>query len=268
MLLNRTTSGLRPAAVAGSFYPASAQHLGRTVSAFLAGAHSRAQPGLCGIIAPHAGYVYSGPTAAEAFASVRHLKGRIDRVIIIGPAHYVPFRGVAAPSASAFATPLGESPVDTSAVAAMAEAGSVVIDDEPHVPEHALEVELPFLQVIFGALPIVPLLFGLTSAGAVAAALAPVWTARTLLVVSSDLSHYEDYEDARSHDARTAHVIETLEECAIGPADACGHLAIRGALIEAKRRGNSALRLDLRNSGDTAGDKQSVVGYGAWAFMT
>jgi AmmeMemoRadiSam system protein B len=196
------------------------------------------------------------------------LKGRIDRAVIVGPAHYVPFRGVAAPSSTAFATPLGESPVDTPAIAAMAEAGFVAIYDEPHTPEHALEVELPFLQAVFGPLPIVPLLFGLTSAGAVAAALAEVWTARTLLVVSSDLSHYECYEDACCHDARTAHAIETLEECAIGPADACGHLAIRGALIEAKRRGNSVLRLDLRNSGDTAGGKQSVVGYGAWAFMT
>ncbi|WP_072390863.1 AmmeMemoRadiSam system protein B [Hyphomicrobium sp. CS1GBMeth3] len=268
MLLNRTTAGPRPAAVAGSFYPASAEHLGRTVSALLAAARSREQPGLRGIIAPHAAYVYSGPTAAEAFASMRHLKGSIDRVIVVGPAHYVPFRGVAAPSSTAFATPLGESPVETSAVAAMAEAGLVVIDDEPHAPEHALEVELPFLQAIFGPLPIVPLLFGLTSARAVAAVLARVWTCKTFLVVSSDLSHYEEYEDACRHDASTARSIETLDEGAIGPADACGHLAIRGALIEAKRRCASVLRLDLRNSGDTAGDKRSVVGYGAWAFTT
>jgi len=267
MLLNRTTSGSRPAAVAGSFYPASAAKLSRTVAALLGAARSTERPGLCGIIAPHAGYVYSGPVAAAAFMSVRHLKAGIDRAIIIGPAHYVPFRGVAAPSSRAFATPLGEMTVDSSTIATMAEAGLVVIDDGPHVPEHAIEVELPFLQVIFGALPIVPLLLGFTSAGTVAAVLSRVWVGKTLLVVSSDLSHNEEYEDARSHDARTAQAIEALDERAIGPADACGYLAIRGALIEAKRHGLSVERLDLRNSGDTAGDKRNVVGYGAWAFV-
>jgi AmmeMemoRadiSam system protein B len=149
----------------------------------------------------------------------------------------------------------------------MAEAGLVVVDDEPHAPEHGLEVELPFLQTIFGPLPIVPLLFGLASTGEVAAALARVWADKTLLVVSSDLSHYEEYEDACRQDARTARAIEALDERAIGSADACGHLAVRGALIEAKRRGLSVERLDLRNSGDTAGDKRSVVGYGAWALV-
>ena len=267
MLINRQTSGPRPAAVAGTFYPASAENLSRTVAVLLGAARSSERRGLCGIIAPHAGYVYSGPVAAEAFASARHLKGGIDRAILVGPSHFVPFRGVAAPSSTAFATPLGEMPVDASAVAALADEKLVVIDDEPHAPEHALEVELPFLQTIFGTVPIVPLVFGLTSARAVAAALVRIWTDKTLLIVSSDLSHYEEYEDARSHDARTAEAIEALDERAIGPADACGHLAVRGALIEAKRRGLSVKRLDLRNSGDTAGDKRSVVGYGAWALM-
>jgi hypothetical protein len=195
------------------------------------------------------------------------LKDRIERAIIIGPAHFVPFRGVAAPSSSAFATPLGEVPVDTSVITTLVEEDLIVIDDEPHAPEHALEVELPFLQAIIGVVPIVPLLFGYTSARVVAAALARMWTDETLLVVSSDLSHYEEYEDACSHDALTAEAIEALDEQAIGQADACGYLAIRGALIEAKRRGLSVKRLDLRNSGDTAGGKQSVVGYGAWAFV-
>ncbi len=267
MLLNRTKSGPRPAAAMGSFYPASAERLSRTVAALLEGARSTEQPRLCGIIAPHAGYVYSGRSAAEAFKSTRFMKGGIRRAIVVGPAHYVPFRGLAAPSSPAFATPLGESPVDSASIASLAEAGLVVIDDEPHGPEHALEVELPFLQTIFGPLPIVPLLFGFSSAGAVAAALAQLWTGNTLLVVSSDLSHYESYEDACAHDAHTAASIEALDEHAIGAADACGHLAIRGALIEAKSRGLSVLRLDLCNSGDTAGDKGSVVGYGAWAFV-
>jgi AmmeMemoRadiSam system protein B len=166
----------------------------------------------------------------------------------------------------AFTTPLGEMPVDVAAVEALCEETLIAIDDEPHAPEHAIEVELPFLQAIFGNLLIVPLLFGSTSAGAVAAAIARVWTDDTLLIVSTDLSHFENYESACQHDKRTAAAIEGFDEAAIGPSDACGHLAIRGALIEVARRGLDLERLALCNSGDTTGDRQSVVGYGAWAF--
>ncbi len=262
-----TTPYSRPATVAGSFYPGSAERLSLAVADLLAAARGTNRPGLCGIIVPHAGYVYSGPTAAQAFASVWTVRNRFHRSVIVGPSHFIPFSGIAAPSHAAFATPLGEMPVDTDAVKALATEARVVIDDDPHERDHAIEVELPFLQVIFGNLPIVPLLFGMTSARAVAAAIAGVWTDETLLVVSSDLSHYEDYEAARGHDMRTAKAIEAFDEGSIGPGDACGHLAVRGALIEAKRRGVVIERLDLRNSGDTAGDKQSVVvGYGAWAI--
>lgn len=266
MPYKRTTPRLRPAVVAGSFYPGSAENLSRTVTGLLASARSSERPSLSGIIVPHAGYVYSGSVAAQAFASMPVVKNRFDRCVIVGPSHFVPFNGIAAPSYVAFATPLGEIRVDADAVNALATGGRVVIDNVPHEPDHAIEVELPFLQVIFGSLPIVPLLFGITSARAVAAAIAEAWTDRTLLVVSSDLSHYEDYEVARLHDTRTAEAIEAFCEGAIGPADACGHLAIRGAMIEAKRRGLAIERVDLRNSGDTAGDKLSVVGYGAWAI--
>lgn len=261
-----TTARSRPAVVAGSFYPGLADNLSRTVSGLLASARSSERPSLSGIIVPHAGYVYSGSVAARAFARLPVVKNRFHRCVIVGPSHFVPFKGIAAPSYAAFATPLGEMPVDTDAVEALATAARVVIDDAPHERDHAIEVELPFLQVIFGSLSIVPLLFGITSARAVAAAIAEVWADRTLLVVSSDLSHYEDCEAARSHDMRTAEAIEAFDEGAIGPADACGHLAIRGALIEAKRRGLAIERVDLRNSGDTAGNKQTVVGYGAWAI--
>lgn len=261
-----TTARSRPAVVAGSFYPGLADNLSRTVSGLLASARSSERPSLSGIIVPHAGYVYSGSVAARAFARLPVVKNRFHRCVIVGPSHFVPFKGMAAPSYAAFATPLGEMPVDTDAVEALATAARVVIDDAPHERDHAIEVELPFLQVIFGSLSIVPLLFGITSARAVAAAIAEVWADRTLLVVSSDLSHYEDCEAARSHDMRTAEAIEAFDEGAIGPADACGHLAIRGALIEAKRRGLAIERVDLRNSGDTAGNKQTVVGYGAWAI--
>jgi AmmeMemoRadiSam system protein B len=191
-------------------------------------------------------------------------KSRFHRCVIVGPSHFVPFSGIAAPSHAAFATPLGALPVDADAVKALATKARVVIDDGPHERDHAIEVELPFLQMIFGNLLIVPLLFGFTSARAVAAAIAEVWTDTTLLVVSSDLSHYEDYEAACGHDMRTARAIEAFDEAAIEEPDACGHLAIRGALIEAKRRGLAIERIALCNSGDTAGDKHSVVGYGAW----
>jgi AmmeMemoRadiSam system protein B len=212
------------------------------------------------MIASHAGYAYSGQVAAAAFASVRCCRW-IKRAIVIGPAHFVRFSGLAAPSDRAFTTPLGEVPIDVGA-----EETLVAIDDAPHAAEHAIEVELPFLQSLFGNLPIVPLLFGSTSAAAVAAVIARVWTEDSLLVVSSDLSHFEDYDAARRHDARTAAAIEALDETAIGPADACGHVAVRGALREAARRGLKVKRFALCNSGDVTGDRRSVVGYGAWVF--
>ncbi len=205
--------------------------------------------------------------AGEAFAAVAALRGRVRRVVVVGPAHYVGFRGIAAPSAERFATPLGEMSVDAPAISALAQAGRVTVDDAPHAPEHALEVELPFLQVLFGAVPIVPLVCGRSDPEAVADILADVWDEETLVVASSDLSHYEDYESARQHDARTAAAIERFDVAAIGPQDACGHLAVNGLLLAARRRGYRITRLDLRSSGDTAGDKRRVVGYGAWAIL-
>ena len=266
MCPDQFTSGIRPPAVAGSFYPRSAAVLRRSVGDFLDTASPAGRPEVRGIIAPHAGYVYSGKTAGVAFAAVRSPPRPVERVVIVGPAHYVPVKGIAAPTHAAFDTPLGRIPVDVEAVRRLAEDGLVSIDDTPHRPEHAVEVELPFLQALFGEVPIIPLLFGAATADAVAAVLFSVWTNSTLLVVSSDLSHFEPYEDARRHDRRTAEAIEAFDEAAIGPTDACGHLAIRGALIEAARRGLSVERLDLCNSGDTAGRSDSVVGYGAWTF--
>ena len=270
MPLNTATDAngpTRPPAVAGSFYPDAAETLTRTVTTFLAGADVEARPASLGVIAPHAGYMYSGAVAAKAFACLKSSADRFRRAIVLGPAHFVPFKGIAAPSHRAFATPFGDMPVDTEAIHSLADGALIVIDDEPHAPEHALEVELPFVQALFGALPIIPLLFGFTSAEAIAAVITRLWAKDTLLIVSSDLSHYEDYEAASLHDAQTAEAIETFDEAAIGPADACGHLAVRAALIAAKQRGLKIERLDLRNSGDTAGDKRSVVGYGAWAFL-
>jgi AmmeMemoRadiSam system protein B len=258
---------VRPPAVAGTFYPGGAAALKRTTDRLLAGARHSTVSMARAIIAPHAGYVYSGPIAAEGFAAVRLLGGTVRRAVVIGPAHYVSFRGIAAPSSAAFATPLGEVPVDREALQLLAGLSQVVIDDAPHAPEHALEVELPFLQTVFGALPIVPLVVGRTGGEEVAEVLARQWDEGTLLVVSSDLSHYHDYATANRIDAETAAAIEALDECSIGAGGACGYLPIRGLLIEARRRGLAVHRLDLRNSGDTAGDRRSVVGYGAWVFV-
>jgi len=264
MTLSRASP--RAPAAAGTFYPRSAKTLRQTVGDLLASIKVEARLYPCGVIAPHAGYAYSGTVAAHAFACLRQLHGRIKRAIIIGPSHFVPFVGISAPADPAFTTPLGDVPVDVATVEALNEERLVAIDDEPHAPEHAIEVELPFLQSIFPDLPIVPLLCGSTTAEAVAAVIARIWTDDTLLVVSSDLSHFESYHAARVHDERTALAIEALDAAAVGAPDACGYLAICGALREAERRGLDVTRLALNNSGDTAGDRRRVVGYGAWAF--
>jgi MEMO1 family protein len=179
----------------------------------------------------------------------------------------VPFRGIAVPSATAFRTPLGDVPLDRDAIEAIRDLPQVDLADAPHQPEHALEVELPFLQVVLGDFALVPLLVGDAAFEEVAQVLDRLWGGpETLLVISSDLSHYEPYARAREHDAATAAAIERLDAESLGPRDACGYLPIGGLLSAAGRRGMQARRLDLRNSGDTAGPKDQVVGYGAWAF--
>jgi AmmeMemoRadiSam system protein B len=219
------------------------------------------------VIAPHAGYVYSGPVAGRAFAALNEGAPRIRRAVVIGPAHFVPFRGVAVPSADAFRTPLGDVPVDRDALETILDLPQARTADRPHEPEHALEVELPFLQAVLEDFALVPVLVGEAAPAAVAEVLSWLWGGReTLIVVSSDLSHYHDYDTARRLDAGTAGKIEALDESGLGPYAACGHLPIAGLLIEARRREMQVQRLDLRNSGDTAGQKDKVVGYGAWAF--
>ncbi len=264
MLFGGDKKGVRPPAVAGSFYPRSADVLEDTVAGLLAGARGVQNGRVRAVVAPHAGYIYSGAVAAEAFAGLKALNGHVERLVLIGPAHFVQFRGIAVPTVEAFRTPLGEAPLDRKAIASIADLPQIVADDAPHAPEHALEVELPFLQAVLGAVPVVPLVVGSARAEEVAQVLERLWTEKTLVVVSTDLSHYHDYETARRLDTATAAAIEACDEGAIGPDDACGSLALRGMLIEAERRGLGIERLDLRNSGDTAGDRDRVVGYGAW----
>jgi AmmeMemoRadiSam system protein B len=256
----------RPASVAGSFYPDDAAELRRYVRALLDAAPPAAVEAEA-IIAPHAGYIYSGQIAASAFRCLRPLAGKVRRVAVVGPSHFVAFRGIALSGWSRFRTPLGELAVPDEARDALLGLGRVVTDDRPHGREHAIEVELPFVQLTLGEVELVPLVVGEATAAEVATAIEAITDGPgAITVISSDLSHCEPYGEATRHDQRTAEAIERLDEGAIGPLDACGWLAIGGLLRQARAQGLVARRLDLRNSGDTAGRRDSVVGYGAWAF--
>ena len=220
------------------------------------------------LIAPHAGYVYSGRVAAAAFATLRASAQTITRVVLIGPAHYVHVRGIAAPTVDAFETPLGCVAVDLEALSTVADLQFVTRADAPHAPEHALEVELPFLQALLASFQLVPLIVGDAAPHDVARVLRRRWGGpETLIVVSSDLSHYHDYETARRLDDATAAAIEHGDWASLGPNQACGCLAVAGLLVEVGRHGLKAHRLSLSNSGDTAGSRDHVVGYGAWMFV-
>jgi AmmeMemoRadiSam system protein B/AmmeMemoRadiSam system protein A len=259
----------RPPAVAGLFYPGVAHRLEEAVAGLLAEAAppETASTDVKALIVPHAGYLYSGPVAASAYACVAALRDRVERVVLLGPAHRVPLRGLAAPRATAFRTPLGDVPVDRAAVDALADLPQVAVSDAPHAPEHSLEVQLPFLQHLLGAFSLVPLVVGDASDEDVAEVLERLWGGpETLVVISSDLSHYEDYETARRLDTATTEAIERLDADALDWDSACGRIPVRGLLVLARRRGLVARTLDLRSSGDTAGDRDRVVGYGAWAF--
>ena len=258
---------VRRPAVAGSFYPAQPDRLRRQVIELLADARTVPKSTPKALIAPHAGYVYSGSTAAAAFATLSGSAQTFARVVLIGPAHYIAIRGIALPSVEAFETPLGRVPLDHDALNAIAGLPFVFRNDAAHAPEHALEVELPFLQTVFPSFTLLPLVVGDATPPEVAQVLARLWSGpETLLVISSDLSHYHSYETARRLDATTAAAIESGDWASLGPGQACGYLPIAGLLIEANRHNLKARRLSLCSSGDTAGPRDRVVGYGAWMF--
>jgi AmmeMemoRadiSam system protein B len=219
------------------------------------------------LITPHAGYVYSGPVAAHAYALLG--RGRatgIHRVVLLGPAHRVWVDGLAAPEADAFETPLGQIEVDTAALASLNDLPQVIRSDRAHAREHSLEVQLPFLQAVLGRFKLVPLVVGEAGAEAVAQVLERLWGGdETLIVITSDLSHYLPYAQATVADHATVQRILRLD-AGLTPHEACGSAAINGALLAARRHGLSPRLLDLRNSGDTAGSRDRVVGYGAIVF--
>lgn len=257
---------IRAPAVAGLFYPEDRRELTEMVRGFLSGP-ALALPAPKALIAPHAGFVYSGPIAGTAFAQLQPVRDSINRVVLAGPSHRVGFPGIALSTATAFSTPLGQVPVDTDAVARLADLPEVSVLDIAHAQEHSLETHLPFLQLALKQFHLVPLVVGEATPRAVAGALEAVWGGpETLICVSSDLSHYHGYEQAQRLDQVISRAIEELDDAPIDARHACGWLAIRGLLLAARRHGLTARALDVRNSGDTAGTRDQVVGYGAYAF--
>jgi len=260
----------RPPAVAGAFYPADPRRLAAEVRDHLAAADPASGARPKALVAPHAGYVYSGPVAGSAFRQLEPWRASIRRVILLGPSHFVPLRGLALPSAAAFATPLGDVPLVAGAAERLADLPQVAVADRPHGREHSLEVELPFLQVALDRFELVPLAVGEAGPDEVAAVLERLWGGdETVIVVSTDLSHYLDYATAAARDRATADAIVALDDARIGDGDACGRHPLRGLLVAARRHGLVATELDLRSSGDTAGGgdrSEQVVGYGAFAF--
>ncbi len=254
--------------MAGPFYPADQNSLHAVIREHLDAARQRADPRdpqPKALIVPHAGYMYSGPVAATAFVRVEASRERISRVVLIGPSHHVRFAGLAVPSSTAFETPLGSVAIDETARRRILRLPFVDILDDAHQWEHSLEVQLPFLQDVLGAFAVLPIAIGRASPAQVEEALEAVWGGEeTLIVVSSDLSHYFDYDTAKRMDTATASAIESLEPDRIRADGACGRIGIQGLLLAARRHGLVARTLDLRSSGDTAGGRDEVVGYGAW----
>jgi len=266
-------SSTRPTAVAGLFYPAEREQLHNDVQGYLRAVDTTdSLPVPKAIIAPHAGYVYSGPVAASAYARLQPARDRIRRVVLLGPSHRVAFRGIATSSADAFNTPLGLINLDRDAIQSLLALPQVQQLDEAHAQEHSLEVHLPFLQETINNFQLVPLVVGDASPGEVAEVLEQLWgDEETLIVVSSDLSHYHDYTTAQQMDCATSAAIESLQIDNIHGDNACGSAPVNGLLYLAKQRGLHGQTIDLRNSFDTAGNnnpgsKSRVVGYGAYVF--
>ncbi len=267
---------VRQPAVAGMFYPGEKRELQSTVESLLRDAEAEeaaAGPGGPGgpapkaIVAPHAGYPFSGPLAARAYARLEGLKGTVERVVLLGPSHRVPFRGLALTGRAAYRTPLGDVPLDTEGMDRLRDLPGVQELDSAHAREHSLEVHVPFLQEVLGDFKLLPVVCGGADAETVAAALDAVWGGpETLIVVSTDLTHFLDYDTARHWDEKTARAVEHYDPEAIGDEQACGRVPLKGLLVAAERRGLSVDRIGLCSSGDTRGPRDQVVGYGAWAF--
>lgn len=258
---------IRKSAVAGSFYPSDPLVLRQQVEQFLNETTAMTTTPKA-IIAPHAGFVYSGPVAAAAYAQLQPLHDKISRVILLGPSHRVAFLGIAASSANAYQTPLGNISIDHESQRRILELPYVRTYDDAHLYEHSLEVHLPFLQIVLDQFSLVPLVVGETEPEMISEvldALAP--DDNTIIVVSTDLSHYHSYKTAQKMDQATSDAIESLHYTQIKIEDACGRNPVKGLLKYAQSHHLQAHLLDLRNSGDTAGSKDKVVGYGSYVIQ-
>jgi len=263
---SRQRNSVRPAAVAGFFYPDDPSELSTTVEQLLNNVVRPGKPAKA-LIVPHAGYIYSGPTAARAYAGLRQVRDKIRRVVLLGPAHHVYTQGIALSSAAYFATPLGNIATDIDAREQIKGFTYVHFNDAAHLREHSIEVHLPFLQVVIDDFVLTPLIVGNTEPNQVASVLRALWgDPRTLIVISSDLSHYYDYDTASQIDNKTCELISDFNFNAIDSKRACGCMPMRGLLLLARQKNMNIDLLDLCNSGDTAGDRDRVVGYGAFAL--
>ena len=255
---------IRAPAVAGSFYPADPVELQARLDELLAAVTTPSPPPKA-MIVPHAGYIYSGPVAASGYASLIPLAGQITRVVLLGPAHRKAFSGLAVSASTIFKTPLGTIELDTESIHKILLLPQVHMDEEAHRLEHSLEVHLPFLQRVLQDFTLVPLVVGDAPAQEVSEVIQQLWGGReTLLIISSDLSHFLDYDSARVRDAATCRAIEKLAYEDIDYHDACGRNPVSGLLHYARNHDLNIKTIDLRNSGDTAGPRDQVVGYGTW----
>jgi len=256
---------VRAPAVAGMFYPADPVELRRMLAGFFDRIACTSVEPPKAVIVPHAGYIYSGPVAATAYAQLR--PAGIRRVVLLGPSHRVAFSGLAVPKSLAWETPLGEVLIDSQALEKIVRLPQVRFSEAAHELEHSLEVQLPFLQTVLEDFQLIPLVVGDSTEAEVAEVLDALWGGpETLIVISSDLSHYERYDVAKEKDQATAQAIVDLDTRGLEPDNACGLLPIAGLVRLVQQKGLRSELLDLRNSGDTAGPRDAVVGYGAFAF--
>lgn len=277
MINQNNAKNIRPPAVASMFYPVGAAELRKAVQNYLSNAGTEEDVSqlkkeefaeLRTLIVPHAGYIYSGKIAASAYRLLEQNKNQFKRVLLLGPAHRVLLEGAAFPEMVAFETPLGEITLDKELIEKiLAEFSWISVSDKAHAEEHCLEVQLPFLQETLGEFKLLPLVVGDAKTELLAALIQQFSKDHeTLIVISTDLSHFHDYETAQEIDGRTANAIELLEQNRISTEDACGAYPLRGALLAASQNQWKVHRLGLCNSGDTAGERGRVVGYGAWAM--
>ena len=256
----------RQPAVAGTFYPANPQQLQQMINRLLDNVQNQTFAPKA-IIAPHAGLIYSGAIAASAYSRLLQTHDTVTQVILVGPSHRVSFNGLAISKAESFSTPLGEIAIDFASVNKISSLPFVDYIEQAHIFEHCLEVQLPFLQTILDNFTIVPIVVGDASVEQVSSVLKMLWGGmETLIVISSDLSHYHDYETAQIIDQKTSENIESLQYEALNSESACGKIPVSGLLALAREKSLSVKTIDLRNSGDTAGDKNRVVGYGAYVI--